>query len=81
VLATERKLLARPAPAKDLDALLEPPGPILHGDGEGAEIGGLIPNAHAQDDAPLGDEVERDDILRHMHGVMERQQDHRGADA
>jgi hypothetical protein len=34
-----------------------------------------------QDDAPLGDEVEGDDVLGHVHRVMERQQDHRGADA
>jgi len=81
VLATERKRLARPAQAQDLDAFLEPPGAILHGDGEGAEVGGLIADAHAQDDAPLGDEVERDHVLGHVHRVVERQQDHGGADA
>ena len=54
---------------------------VLHRDGEGAEVGGLIADAHAQDDAPLGDEVERDHVLGHVHRMVERQQDHRGADA
>jgi hypothetical protein len=46
---------------------------ILHGDREGAEVGVLITDAHPQDDPPLGDEVERDDVLGHVHGVMERE--------
>jgi hypothetical protein len=64
-----------------LDPLLEAPGPILYGHGECAEVGRLITDAHAEDDAALGDEVERDDVLGDVHRVVKWQQDHRGADA
>src|SRR5262249_15889794 len=74
VLAAERKLLAGPAEAQDLDALLEASRAILHRDGERAEVGRLIADAHAENDAALGDEVERDDVFCHAHRVMQREQ-------
>ena len=44
---------------------------MLHGHVEGAEVRGLIADAHAQDDAPLGDEIQRDDIFREAHRMVQ----------
>jgi len=54
---------------------------VLHRHGEGAEVGGLIADADAEDDAPFRHEVERDHVLGHVHRMVERQQNDRGADA
>jgi len=68
------KLLARPAQTHDLDALLEERHAMLHRHGEGAEVGGLIADADADDETPLRHEIERDRVLGHVHRMMERQQ-------
>ena len=81
VLAVKRKRLAGEAPAQDLHALLEERHAVLHGNAVGAEVRRLIADAHAEDDAPLRHEVERDRVLGHAHGMVERQQDDRGPDA
>jgi len=80
VLAPERKPLARPAQAQDLDALLEERHAVLHRHRERAEVVGLIADADPEDDAPLGHEVQRDHVLGHVHRMVERQQNDRGAD-
>ena len=72
--------LPAPALADDLHALLEELHTVLHGHVEGAEVGGLIADAHPEDDATLGDEIQRDDVLGHAHRVMQGEEDHRGAD-
>src|SRR5262249_28383771 len=80
VLATEGERLAGPAPAQDLHALLEQREAMLHGNSEGLEVRRLIADANPEDDAPLGGEIERDRILGHAHGMMERQEEDRRAD-
>src|SRR5206468_4359690 len=53
---------------------------IVHRYRERSEVGGLIPDADTEDEASLGDEIQRDDVLRQMHRMMERQEDDGGAD-
>ena len=54
---------------------------MLHGNAVGAEVRRLIADAHAEDDATLRHQVERDDVLGHAHGMVERQEDDGGPDA
>jgi hypothetical protein len=54
---------------------------VLHRHAEGAEVVGLVADADAEDHAPLGHQIQRDDVLGHADRVMQRQQDDRGAHA
>ena len=54
---------------------------MVHRHAERAEVRLLVADADAEDEAALGDDVQRDRVLGHAHRVMQRQEDHRGADA
>jgi hypothetical protein len=73
-------LVVRPEALDDLEALHEAPHPLLGRDAEGLVLLLAIAEAHPEDEAPLGDDVERGDLLGHVHRIEQRQQDHGGAD-
>jgi hypothetical protein len=47
---------------------------------EGAKIRLLVCKAHTEHEAPARNHIERDDVLGHVEGMMQRQQQDRSAD-
>jgi hypothetical protein len=80
VRAVKGKGLSAPALADNLHALFEQRHPVLHGDAKRPEVSGLVADSHAQNDAPFGDNIQCDHVLRHVHRVMEWQKHDRGSD-
>ena len=74
-----RHLIPRPQPLDDLQALHQAPHPLLGRDPERLVLLLAIAQPHAEDEAPLGDDVERGHLLGHVHRIEQRQQDHGGA--
>ena len=79
VLAVEGEGFPAPAVADDLHPLLEPAHPLAHRHLEGPEISLLVSQAHAQDDSPLGHQVQGDHVLRQVYWVVQGQQNYRRA--
>ena len=80
VLAVEGEGFSGPALADDFHAFLEPANPLADRNLEGAEVGILVPEAHAEDDPSLGDQVEGYHVLGQVHGIVQGKQNDRGAD-
>ena len=79
VLAVERERFPAPAVADNLHAFFEPAHPLAHRHLEGPEVRLLVSQAHAQDDSPLGHQVQGDHVLRQVYRVVQGQQDYRRA--
>ena len=71
VLAVEGEGFPAPAVADDLHALFEPAHPLAHRHLEGPEVRLLVSQAHAQDDSPLGHQVQGDHVLRQVDRVVQ----------
>ena len=65
--------------ADNLHALFEPAHPLPHRHFEGPEVRLLVSQAHAQDNPPLGHQVQGDHVLRQVYRVVQGQQDYRRA--
>ena len=79
--AVEGDRLAGPERAHDVDGLVEPRTPLLHGDAAGIELcGELAAYARPEHEPSAREMVDRDDLLRDRGGGAQRHQVHAGTE-
>src|SRR5688572_15720522 len=74
----EAHLVLGPQPLDRLERLLEAGAALLPLDAEGLELDVPVADAEAEDHAAAADDVEGRDLLGHVDGIEERQQEDPG---
>ena len=79
MLAGEIEPFTRPALPNDLYLFFKPANPLFYRYVERSEVHRLVPQPYAQDEAAPRNDVQRYDVLSHLHRMMQRQQNNRRA--